>query len=99
MPVTITIEYAWELFLKQEKKCSLSGLEITIGLSGKYNTASIDRIDSSKGYEPGNIQWVHKDINFMKRTYSQEYFTNMCKLVTQYTTKKEEQTGGACVVT
>lgn len=99
VPVTITIEYAWELFLKQEKKCSLSGLEITIGLSGKYNTASIDRIDSSKGYEPGNIQWVHKDINFMKRTYSQEYFTNMCKLVTEYSTKKEEQIGGACIVT
>ena len=86
VPVTITKEYAWELFLKQNRKCSLSGVEITIG-SNNYNTASIDRIDSSKGYEVGNIQWVHKDINFMKRIYSQEYFIDMCKRVCRNNTK------------
>lgn len=89
IPVTVTIEYAWDLFLKQEKKCALSGIDITIGLASRYNTASIDRIDSSKGYEPGNIQWVHKHINFMKRTYSQGYFIDMCKLVAEYNINKE----------
>lgn len=81
VPVTITIEYAWNLFLKQERKCALSGVPINITGTHEYNTASIDRIDSSKGYEEGNIQWVHKHINFMKRTYSQEYFIEMCKKV------------------
>jgi hypothetical protein len=81
VPVTITIEYAWELFLKQGRKCALSGIELDIERTAKYNTASIDRIDSSKGYEPGNVQWVHKHINFMKRTYSQEYFIEMCSKV------------------
>ena len=80
VPVEISIEYAWELFLKQNKRCSLSGQILTIG-TNRYNTASIDRIDSSKGYVEENIQWVHKDINFMKRTYSQEYFIKMCNLV------------------
>lgn len=80
IPITITIEYAWELFLEQDKKCALSELPLVIAAS-TYGTASIDRIDSSKGYEPGNIQWVHKDINFMKGKYSQEYFTQMCKRV------------------
>jgi len=83
VPVIITKEYAWELFLKQDKKCALSGIEITIAGDHKINTASIDRIDSSKGYEEGNIQWVHKHINFMKRTYSQEYFIEMCKKVAE----------------
>lgn len=83
VPVTITIEQAWNLFLKQEKKCALSGQSITIG-RGPYGTASIDRIDSSRGYEIDNIQWVHKDINFMKRTYSQEYFVDTCKMITAY---------------
>tara|TARA_R110000803_G_C11866273_1_gene307842 strand:- start:87 stop:656 length:570 start_codon:yes stop_codon:yes gene_type:complete len=83
IPVTITVEDAWELFLKQDRKCSLSGVELDISPTRKYNTASIDRIDSSKGYEMGNIQWVHKHINFMKRTYSQEYFIEMCSRVAQ----------------
>jgi len=90
VPVNITIEYAWNLFLKQNKRCALSGQILTIG-TNRYNTASIDRIDSSKGYVEENIQWVHKDINFMKRTYSQEYFIKMCNLVST-------NAGGACEV-
>lgn len=80
VPVTISIEYAWNLFLEQNRKCALSGQDIFIG-DKQYGTASIDRIDSSRGYEEGNIQWVHKDINFMKRTYSMDYFIEMCKMV------------------
>lgn len=79
--VTVTKEYAWDLFLKQNKKCALTGIELIISADHKYNTASIDRIDSSKGYEEDNIQWVHKHINFMKRTYSQDYFIELCKKV------------------
>lgn len=81
--VTITIEDAWNLFIKQNRKCALSGIDLIIDTTAKYNTASIDRIDSSKGYELDNIQWVHKDINFMKRTYSQKYFLEMCKKVAE----------------
>ena len=82
VPVDVTIEFAWELFLKQDRKCALSGLELTVG-NNRYSDASIDRVDSSKGYTEENIQWVHKHINFMKRTYSQEYFIKMCKLVAE----------------
>lgn len=78
---SLTIEQAWDLFLKQNKKCSLSGLELIISNNTQINTASIDRIDSSIGYVIDNIQWVHKHINFMKRTYSQEHFISMCKKV------------------
>lgn len=83
VPVTITKEYAWDLYIQQNKKCALSGADILIAGASQYNTASIDRIDSSKGYEEGNIQWVHKHINFMKRTYSQEYFIEMCRRVVE----------------
>lgn len=86
IPVEIDIEYAWKLFLKQDRKCALTGVDLVIGMN-RYNTASLDRIDSSIGYIPGNIQWVHKHINFMKRTYSQEYFIEMCKLVAERSTK------------
>jgi hypothetical protein len=79
--ISITKEYAWNLFLEQNKKCALSGLNLI--LSTKTNgTASLDRIDSSKGYIYGNVQWVHKHVNYMKNKFSQEYFIEMCKLIT-----------------
>ena len=38
------------------------------------DSISLDRIDSSKGYEENNVQWVHKDINLMKNKYDNKYF-------------------------
>lgn len=81
--IDLTIEFAWSLFLKQERRCFLSGLPIAFSRDFRYNTASLDRIDSSLGYTKDNVQWVHKTINFMKRTYSQEYFIEMCKKVAE----------------
>ena len=74
----ITIEYAWDLFEKQKQKCKLSGLEIHFQKDASRSnrkrnfsrTASLDRIDSSKGYIVGNVQWVHKDINLMKNKFN-----------------------------
>lgn len=79
---SITIEYIWELFLKQNKKCALSGLNLIIGyFNDNTQTASLDRIDNSKGYVEGNVQWLHKDINNMKHTHTEDYFINLCRLV------------------
>ncbi len=44
-------------------------------------TASLDRIDSRLGYEPGNIQWVHKDVNQMKWHLSNDRFIEVCRAV------------------
>jgi hypothetical protein len=84
IPFGVSIEFLWDLFLKQERKCALSGLPIGFPqISTGNKTASLDRIDSSKGYTEDNVQWVHKDINLMKRTYSIEYFTELCKKVVE----------------
>jgi len=87
-PVTITKEFAWDLFLKQERKCALSGLDLTISSESGKNTASIDRINSAKGYTEDNVQWVHKHINIMKNIFEQDYFIDICKKVA----------GGACPI-
>jgi hypothetical protein len=81
--LTLTIGEAWSLFLQQNRKCALSRLELTFPKKSKDKswTASLDRIDSSKGYILGNVQWVHKDINIMKNKFNQEHFINMCKLI------------------
>lgn len=90
IPVEISMEDAWDLFVKQERKCSLSGIPLVFSKS--YNrelatqpreetTASLDRIDSTKGYIEGNVQWLHKDINLMKRSLTEKRFIELCQLV------------------
>jgi hypothetical protein len=88
--LTLTIQEAWQLFLSQNRKCALSGLELTFPSVYKDPswTASLDRIDSSKGYIEGNVQWVHKDINMMKNKFNNEYFINVCKQINQWQKKK-----------
>jgi hypothetical protein len=78
----VTKEYLWDLYLKQNKKCALSGLDISL-ISNKNNkqTASIDRIDSSKGYIIGNVQWVHKDVNNIKQDFSLDELVYYAKLI------------------
>jgi hypothetical protein len=80
----IQIKDAWELFLKQKGKCALSGLKLDFNEKPRMRTASPDRIDSSKGYVMGNVQWVYKDVNMMKNDFDQDYFLKMCGLVSQH---------------
>jgi len=83
--VSIDVVYGWDLFLKQEGKCALSGMPLTFGNTATTNSASLDRIDSDKGYEPGNVQWVHKHVNLMKNVYSQKYFIDICHKISEFT--------------
>lgn len=79
----ISPEELWRQFLKQNKKCAFTGIVLTFNEAQRDSsgTASLDRIDSSKGYVKGNVQWVHKDVNYMKGDLSEEQFLNYCRLV------------------
>jgi len=83
LELDINKEYAWDLFLKQNRKCALSGIELKFPSKWKdpIYTASLDRIDSGLGYIKNNVQWVHKDINMMKNKFNQNYFIDMCKKI------------------
>lgn len=77
---SINIEYAWKLFLEQKRKCSLTGREIYFGKTNtSEKTASLDRIDSKKGYIEGNVHWIHKDVNKMKMDLDLKKFISLCK--------------------
>lgn len=82
-------KYLWEIYVKQNKKCAYTGIDLHLPetASDKQYNASVDRIDSSKGYIKGNVQFVHKHINIMKNIFSNDYFLNMCKKVTEYESK------------
>jgi hypothetical protein len=77
----LTIENIWDMYEKQNAVCALSGIPIGWSDKGLTATASIDRIDSSEGYILENVQLVHKDINFMKQQFDQNYFIEVCKAV------------------
>lgn len=79
----VTAKYAWTLFENQERRCVFSGAELVFG-TGKETTASLDRIDSSKGYIKGNLQWAHKDINRLKNNLTEEKFLEMIKSIYEY---------------
>jgi len=57
-----------DLLIKQDNKCNLSNIEISL----EEKTASLDRKDSSKGYTIRNVQWIHRNINYMKGNSSDE---------------------------
>lgn len=81
----ISIEYIWDLFLKQNRKCALSGVDLICNPSNKASMVksniSLDRIDSSKGYIEGNVQWVHKIVNQTKLDIDENYFIKLCGLI------------------
>lgn len=73
-----------ELWNKQAGRCALTGWPIELHKSYKektQRTASLDRIDPKLGYVRGNIQWVHRDVNYAKRHMTQEEFINLCQAV------------------
>lgn len=81
----ITIEDCNNQFIKQNKKCALTGTDLFFGRIRKHyeTNASLDRIDSKKGYTKDNIQWVCKNINILKNSFDEEFFIQMCNAVSK----------------
>lgn len=86
IPVLITIKEAWEQLVRQGGKCAMTGEPLSFGdfQNDITGTASLDRIESSKGYELGNIQWVHKELQNMKFNKSDDRFFEWCEKVVEH---------------
>lgn len=81
---TITVDELMEVYEAQAGLCALSGVEMTrlLGTGDRVNTnMSLDRIDSSKGYVPGNVQIVCALVNIMKQSMSNEELVMWCKRI------------------
>lgn len=93
----ITAEQAWDAFVSQGGRCALSGCEIEFApyqsWKGPRPTASLDRIDSKRGYVFENIQWVHKTLNAMKMDLEEGEFVEWCRMVVQHHDASQGQNG------
>jgi len=98
----ITPKDIWELFIKQNKKCAYTGMELYLPIDdteSKNRTASLDRIDSDKDYERGELQWIHKRINWLKSAFSEEEFFYWIEKIYNYRIKplKEQEMTDYCI--
>lgn len=76
------LELLWH---SQGGKCALTGWDMTMELGrGTVPTnCSLDRIDSSRGYEVGNVQLVCRAANVAKSDLSLNDFVALCRSVTE----------------
>jgi len=82
--VTIELQDLKDLWNNQKGKCVYTGVDLLLPTSGSNDyiyTASLDRIDSSKGYEPGNIQFTSIAINLMKGQLTHEETLKLMQII------------------
>jgi len=75
----VSIKYLWSLFIKQNYICAITGDALV-----NIKTASLDRIDSNKGYIKGNVQWVTKQANLSKHIMSTIQLVKFCQKVLKH---------------
>ena len=61
-------------------KCFYTGIDLDLK-SGKFNTVSLDRIDSNGAYDKDNIVICCKQINIMKQDLSVDIFIEYCEKI------------------
>jgi len=79
----IDLPYLKEIWKSQNGKCAITGVDLVLESSYNKNyQASLDRIDSSKGYIKGNVRYTSVSVNWLKSNLTDEHlkeFINICK--------------------
>lgn len=72
--------YVTSLWEEQEGKCAKTGVDLG-RIGDKWLSPSLDRIDPSKGYVKGNVQWTCWRYNDAKSNMSDDSFMALCLAV------------------
>lgn len=93
--IDIDLPFLKQLWESQNGICKISGIKMALrthsnAYKGTKNytelspyTASLDRIDSNKPYQQGNIRWICFIANMAKHTFSDDELIEFCKTVAQ----------------
>lgn len=86
----ITIEDLLLQWNQQNGICVYSGVKLNHPKDGGSNMikASLDRIDSSKGYIKGNIQFISISCNHAKNSMTHEEMLEFCEIISNHYKKK-----------
>lgn len=88
----VDIAYLKEIWEKQNGICPFTGWELILPntvdgwdeSSSRVKRASLDRIDSEKGYLKGNVRFVSVMANYAKNKLNDYELINFCKAVAEY---------------
>lgn len=72
--------YVTSLWEEQKGKCAKTGVDLG-RIGDKWLSPSLDRIDPSKGYVKGNVQWTCWRYNDAKSNMSDDSFMALCLAV------------------
>lgn len=86
IPIFITKADVERLYVAQDGKCAISGVELGIEMGPadgrkRWRNASLDRIDSAGAYHLGNCHLVSVAVNVMKQDMPLEEFGYWCTQV------------------
>lgn len=92
----VTPEYLYSLLESQDFKCALTGDDLlpddnSLDHLRRDLPLSLDRINSSKGYIRGNVQWVTKQVNLMKGAMTMEELLNTCSKILNHANQQPSQ--------
>lgn len=86
-PNIVDKEYLEKLWKEQQGRCAITGLPLELRLRKKKHLikdrrlqASLDRIDNTKGYVEGNLQFICWPLNMWKGTNTEKDFIKCLEL-------------------
>ncbi len=98
----ITLEDIKQQWDEQNGTCPFTGWKLQIPRTSRWEEfpitprrASIDRIDSSIGYMPDNIQFVAVMANYCKNNFTDQDVIDFCRAVVAYQDKLAEEKDNA----
>ena len=83
----VDLKEQWE---KQKGMCPYTGIQLKLSTYSKlkkpkiHELASLDRINSNKLYEKGNVVFVSTPINYMKNTMTEKETIKFCKIIASF---------------
>lgn len=90
----LTLDDLLNQWNKQNGICPYTGINLKLPTykKNKHNLielASLDRIDSNKLYEKGNVMFVSTPINYMKNSMTEQETIDYCKIISLFWNNKK----------
>ena len=81
----LSSDFLVELWNKQGGKCFYTGEELTLDRLRRIgDSASLDRIDSTRGYTKDNVVWTSRFVNTSKGQRNFDEFISFCRTVVSH---------------
>jgi hypothetical protein len=82
----IDLDYLIAVWQSQEGRCKISNIPLTFESNDYIQLPSVDRIDGTKGYIKGNVQFVSCSVNLAKSTMSDDRVHELLRLICRHYT-------------